>query len=321
MADDYTQYLQLQLQYGSAASEAMFDFPCHFFQTPGCIGTIAYRLEHQCAVIFGDPICPPKEVQPLTEAFHEQCRTLNLNIIYIIASAKFAAWAKRSLCRIAIAVCEEQIFDPAFDPSQKHNKLKHKIDRAIKHGLTVHEYVPLNPDIEKSLAHVGAKWLQAIKGPHIHLGYLNFFENRAGSRWFYVKDGEHITSMAMLRRLESQKGWLLKFLVTLPDAFRGTSEFLMSSVLKVLREENCHFFTRGMSPVDTLEEIEGLGVFSRSAAKTIYKLVRWFFQFEKRKEYWLKFDPKCAPAYLLIARPHIGLNEIRALMKAFKVDR
>ncbi|WP_068468817.1 phosphatidylglycerol lysyltransferase domain-containing protein [Candidatus Protochlamydia phocaeensis] len=309
---------ELCVKYGSSASEAMFDFPCHFFYLPDCTGTIAYRIESNCAVVFGDPICPPQETEKLAEGFYHYCQDAHLNIIYIIVSENFAKWAKSSHCSILMEVCQEFIFDPAMDPCQSSHRLQHRVDKAIKHGLTIHEYIPFDDEIEKKLKQVGEKWQQAIKGPHIYLGHLNFFESYVGKRWFYVKDGDQITSMLMLSRVEANQGWLLKFLATLPDAFHDTSEFLVTSVLSILRKENCRFLTKGMMPVDALGEINGFGPVFTGVVRGIYKIINWTFKFNKRKEYWLRYHPKAIPAYLLFSNPSIGLNEIKALIKVFR---
>lgn len=173
---------ELFIRYGSAGSEAMFDFACNFFQIPDCLGIIAYRVEYDCAIVFGDPICPVNEISKLTEAFHSYCYASNLNIIYIIVSEKFAQWAMCSACSTLIEVCEEFIFDPEFDPCLTSNRLRHRVDKALKHGLTVHEYMPFNADIENSLKELGIKWQKTRKGSEIYLGHLNFFENYAGKR-------------------------------------------------------------------------------------------------------------------------------------------
>lgn len=311
---------ELFIRYGSAASEAMFDFPCHFFRIPECAGIIAYRLEYGCAVVFGDPICPPHEVQKLAEAFHRFCQDLKLNIIYIIVSEKFAKWAKETHCKLLIEVCEEFIFDPEMDPQQTSKRLKHRVDKARKHGLTVHEYLPFNGEIEQSLKQVADQWQQAVKGSQIYLGHLNFFENHAGKRWFYVREKDQITSMIMLSKIESSKGWLLKFLITSPEAFQDTSEFLMTSVLEILRKENCRFLTKGVVPANALGEISGLGPFSTWTSRGIYQLISWMFKFKKRKAYWLRYNPKVARSYLLTSQPSLGINEIRALMKVLKTN-
>jgi lysylphosphatidylglycerol synthetase-like protein (DUF2156 family) len=309
---------ELLIHYGSAASEAMFDYPCHFFHLQNSIGIIAYRVMNQCALIFGDPICPAHELNDLTRAFHNYCDESHLNIIYITVSEKFAKLVQE-YCPIQIKVCEELIIDPQVNPIFKSHRLHHRMNKAIKHGLTFHEYIPFNQDIENSLMEIGVKWRNAIKGPNLFLGHLNFFESSLGKRWFYVKDGEQITSMAMLSQLEAQGGWLLKFFITLPSAFSETSEFLMISLLTMLQKENCRFLTKGMAPVDFLEDVKGFG-YSSKLVKGTYKLISLIFKFKKRKEYWQRYYPNNVPSYLLISHPRIGLNEISALLKVFRMN-
>lgn len=321
MSEINDKYKELCIRYGTAASEAMFDFPCQYFQLSDCIGVIAYRVEHKSAIIFGDPICPPEETAKLAEAFHHFCHSNGLSVIYIIASEKFAHWSKQqSLSKISIEVCEEYIFDPTEDPFQNSHRLQHRVEKAKKHGLVVHEYIPVNHEIESAIKQLGIEWQKARKGMQIFLGHLDFFENYTGKRWFYVQDAEKITAMTMLSKIEVRKGWLLKFLVISPDAFQDTSECLVSSVFETLRNENCKFLSKGMVPVDGLGEVYGLGVFSEWCVKKIYKCISWMFNFKKRKAYWLRYKPIAEPAYILFSSPKIGLNQARALMKVFRTN-
>lgn len=186
--------------------------------------------------------------------------------------------------------------------------------------MTFHEYFPTDKNLEKTLLELGDKWQKAIKGPHVHLGHLNFFENYIGKRWFYTKDGEQITSMVMLSRLEAKKGWFLKFLAVLPNVCHETSEFAMISLFQVLQKENCQFLTKGMMPLDDLGEIKGFGDSAKNVLKGIYKLLSMIFRFKKRREYWQRYSPQCVPAYLVFTNSKIGLNEIRALIKVFKTN-
>jgi lysylphosphatidylglycerol synthetase-like protein (DUF2156 family) len=308
----------LLITYGTAASEAMFDFPCNFFRIPDCEGAIPYRIESGCAIVIGEPLCPANEMDQLVEAFHQHCHSSHLRVIYLIVSETFARLLQ-DRCPILIEACEELIIDPQSDPCQTSHRLKHRVEKAAKHGLTVHEYIPsiyADPEIENALKQIAIKWQEAIKGPNIYLGHLNFFESYSGKRWFYVKDGEQITSMIMLSRLEVANGWLLKFLITLPGAFHETSEFLMTSVLEVLRKENCHFLTKGVVPADYLREIDGMNAFARWNVRCMYQLINWVFKFKKRKAYWLRYNPQKKPTYVLFE--DIRLNELKALIKVFR---
>lgn len=190
MQDAEIKEIELFILFGSGASEAMFDYPCFFFQIPDCTGVIPYRVESKCAIVIGDPLCPPNELLKLSRAFYKHCQNSHLNLIYITVSEKFARLAQE-YCPILIEVCEEFTFDPQKMSSiHKSHRLQHRMDKAIKQGLTLHEYIPFNQAIEDSLLEIGVKWQKNKKGPRLYLGHLNFFEIRQGKRWFYVKDGD-----------------------------------------------------------------------------------------------------------------------------------
>lgn len=305
----------LFIRYGLAGSEAMFDFPYHVFQIPECEGIITYRLEHGCAIVFGDPICPPHELLPLSQAFLDFCKTKKLTIIYVIISKDFYDLIKDTY-PVSMEVCEEFIINPADDPCQASSRMRHRVKQAEEHGLNFHEYIPFDEKIEARLKEIALQWKKAIKGPNIYLGHLDFFDNYTGKRWFYIKDKETITSMAMLSKLEAKNGWLLKFLITSPEAVHNTSEFLMTSLIATLKGENCKLLSKGMVPAQSLSHIQGLRPISTYLAKQIYRLISRVFKFEKRKEYWLRYNPRKEPTYLVMSS-RIGLKEIRALISIF----
>lgn len=310
-------------QWGGSISEAVFDSKCHFFQSPNLEGFIGFRLESQCAVVLGDPVCPEAEKPVLGAAFHRYCQEHKIHIIYINTSAAYSKWAIQTQCKILIEVGEEITFNPQVDPTKgsKAAKLRNYIHHAESFGLSVKEYLVQDKAVEQAMHAVGNQWLKARKGPQIHLGGLDFFESRQGKRWFYLQDKEEkMIGMALLSQLEVKQGWLLKFLITAPETPRGASEFLMVSILNVLKDENCTFLTYGMVPQEALGEIMGLGKFSMYLAKSIFKLIKWIFNLNSKKIFWQKFKPKTEPTYLLFSHGRFGFHEIRALLKTLKVD-
>lgn len=320
--DEQTLFEEWIHLWGGAVSEAALDPACNFFRTPHINGLIGYRLVGNCAIVFGDPICASNDTPALTQAFHQHCEERNQNIIYIIASEKFAKWALDKYCRVMLEVGEELVFNPQVDPKEgrKGNRLRNKLSHARNQGLVVHEYLYDDKEIENSIQQVGVEWLKARRGPQIYLGHLNFFDNRNDKRWFYVSNGDQVIASALLSKLKAKEGWLLKFLVTMPNAPRGTSELLMNGILETLRKEDCRFLTYGMVPADHLGEIRGLSQFKCWLARRSFKIAKWFFHLDQRKTYWQKFRPNAEKSYILFSNPTVGISEVRALIKALKVN-
>lgn len=307
-------------RWGSSASEAVLDSSSSIFRLPPMEGFIGYRVVSNYAVVIGDPICPSDALSFLTHAFHEHCEKNNLNVVYIIVSEEFAKLAMQNLCRVMIEVGEELVFDPQFDPTEgpHGNRLRNKVSYARRHGLVVNEYngKKRDPKLEHCILQVGDAWLKARRGPQLHLGgSLNFFASRTNKRWFYVQQGSTILGTALISRLEAQNGWLLKFLMGVPGAPRGTTELLMTSILETLRKEDCHFLTYGMVPAKQLGEVEGLSKFSAWLTQNIFKIAKWVFNLDQRKTYWKKYHPRTQRSFVLFNKPEISFKGIRAIIK------
>lgn len=309
-------------QWGGAASEAILDSDCSIFRLPEIDGFIGYREELGCAIVYGDPVCGENNRAQLAIAFHQFCQTKNLNIIYLIASKSFAHWALNHHSNAIIEVGEELIFDPAIDSTSGHRgyRLRNKANHLHHLGFEAYEYLSEDPQLEQAIQEVGNEWQRARQGPQIYLGHLNFFKNRDDKRWFYVKNKDKVIATALLSRLEKRHGWLLKFLVVAPQSPRGTSETLMLFILQTLKKENCPFITYGMVPADRLGEVIGLDKFSAWLGRIVFKLALWFFRLHQRKAYWQKFHPISEPAYLVFSNPNLNLSQIRALMRALKIE-
>ena len=313
---------QLIHRWGSPISEAVLD-SCSYFCVPEIEGFIGYRIAHQTAIVLGDPICSPEKKPLLATAFQKYCQDNHLSCIYFIISQEFAKWAIKNLCKIMIEIGDEIFFNPMVDPTIGHKgfKLRNKIHHAMHEGLSFKEYTTPDPKLEEQILQLGKIWVKARKGPQIYMGNLNFFENRIGRRWFYLQDkDQNIVAMALLSELEAHDGWLLKYLITIPKAPRGTSELLMVSLLEILRQEECHFLTYGIVPADHLGETVGLGKFNILTVKFLFRVAKWIFRLTQRKFYWQQFHPHFKGSYLLFSVSSIGIKEIRALTAAMNID-
>ena len=310
-------------RWGCSVSEAVLDSHFHYFLTPNIEGFIGYRAESGNAVVIGDPICPIEDMPCLTRDFHCYCQEKKMNIIYMIASESFAKWLiQQRHCNVMVEIGEELIFDPQYDPREgpHGSKLRNTVNHAHHLGLTVNEYLSHDVNLEHAIQQAGIEWLQGRRGPQIHLTDLDFFDIRTGKRWFYVKNATHMMGIALISKIEARQGWLLKSLIAVPGAPRGTSELLMTKVLDTLRGEDCHFLTYGIVPAKDLGEITGLGKCSTWLLKNGYKMVKWIFKLDQRQIYWQKFHPRAERNYLLFSQPYIDFQGVRSIFKSLKIN-
>lgn len=311
-------------KWGGMNSDAVLDPECKFFTVPGIKGFIGYRLEANCAVVFGDPVCSFTDMQELTSKFHHALKMRGTKIIYIAASEKFSDWAIGNVAQSLVEYGEELFLDPHSCPMERQGThaslIRRKVKHAIKEGVKIKEYVIPDRDTEQMIEKVGNEWLKSRRGPQIHISHIYLFHDRQGKRWFYAQKGDDIVGVIVLNELQSKQGWLLNHLMITPSAPHGTPEILVVNALEALKLENCHYVSFGAIPSRQLGKIEGLGSISSYTASFIYKIVYRIFHLGGHKMFWGKFNPQTARSYLLFSHSSIGIKEIYALKRAMNVS-
>lgn len=307
-------------QWGNSASHALLDPECRLFSTPGIDGIIGYRFALKSAIAFGDPVCAPKDMPALAQAFNEYCATHKKSIVYISATEPFANWAINNICKTLISIGDEVILNPMQDAKLLKGKraslLRNKWNQCIRDGIEVKEYSTYDGALEKGMEDVAAAWLNNRKGPQMSLLRVNLFTDRTRKRWFYAQDKGKVIGVLMLNSLSAYNGWVINMLMVDPSAPNPTSEFIVLSALEILRTEKCNYFSIGTTPAAQLEKIEGVHALIAWAARAIFYAAKKIFKLSDRQRYWKKFYPETKPLYLLLSKKGIALQEILAVMNA-----
>lgn len=296
---------------GNPVSTILLDSPCQIFSIPYLDGIIGYQLFGNCAIVIGDPICLSEKTAELSTAFHLYCQKHNLKIVYFLTSESFAHWAINNGYHTLIQVAEELILEPTC--FQKKQKTRWKISQSLQNGVVIKEYQNFDPLLEKQMQITIDAWLKAKHGPQIYLGELNFFANRPDKRVFYAIHDDKIVGLLALSKLDRYQGWVVTYFLAL-DTFVGITEHLMCSVFDVLAEENCHFLCLGVVSGSRLGKIVGLNPFSKLMAHLIFKISRWLFRLDKRKNYLSKYQPSSRPTYILTS-DKLSISELLAIKK------
>lgn len=318
--EEKAEYIQ---RLGNAASIGLFHPLCKIFKDPSIDGIIGYRLEHNCAVVIGDPVCEPKHSFDLAQSFKAACDTQKHSCIYVMASAPFTSWAVDTLGASAIQIGHEIIIDPTVDTrmltGMYPHHLRQKYKHAVAHGVSAYEYTTNNFETEQTFNAIARQWLAARTWAQIYVLPLDIFAHRASKRWFYAcKDGK-IIGFLMLNKIASN-GWVLNGSIMLTqDAPNSTSEFLMMHVLEVLRAEGHSYFSAGATVSTDVERIEGFGRLCRLLINGAMKSARKIFKMQDRQRYWKKFLPRREPSFVMFTS-RFGLKEIRAILRTYNVN-
>ena len=307
-------------QYGGSASVALLDPNCKLFKVPGFKGVIGYREAPGCAVVFGDPVCPPHEMEELSRTFHEYHQ--GSSIVYVTASEQFTNWALNSLCKSKIESEEELVINPQIDPTvgPDAHQLRKKLNRAKDAKVEILEYKGGDFELEEAIKQVGIDWLDGRKGPQIFMAKIDLFSDRAGKRWFYALQEGKVVGMILLQELKAKNGWLIHMVMVQPSAPQGTSESLVVSALKALKGEGCTYATFGATPKEEVGEVTGLSKISTLVARKGFHFSKKFFELDKRRDYWKKYKPQSERCFLLFSRGKIGLKEVMGILRAFNVS-
>lgn len=301
---------------GNPESTTLLHSSCNVFQIPNVDGVIGYHQIGNCAVVVGDPICLPQDIEELTKAFHLHCQELRLKTIYLLAQQDFAYWAINSCCRTLIQVGSELSINPT--QFRKKQKLRWKINQSIQNGVQVQEYIHFDPALENEMKNIIYTWSKKRRGPQIHLGSLNFFNSDSEKRIFYAQRDNKAIGVLMLSPVDRLEGWVVNSYLATSDAPAGTTENLICSSIESLANEKCPFLCLGAVSGTSLGEVVGLNPIIKTAANTIFKMARWFFKLDTKAIYLNKYNPNLRSTFLL-CRDKLSITELLAIKHVLNV--
>jgi lysylphosphatidylglycerol synthetase-like protein (DUF2156 family) len=315
------QYLQ---KFGNSASIGFFHPHCKFFGISSVDGIIGYRIEKNCIIGIGDPVCSQKDRAILAGKFNDYCKAQKKKLIYVMVSECFTNEVLQKFGGSALQFGHEIIIDSSIDIKSlegrypSHVRQRHK--KALLNGVTAREYNGNDQETKQELANIGAQWMANRKGPQIFLLPLDI-AHASSERWFYAKKDNQIIGFLMLNRIGMINGWVLNGTIILtPDAPKGTPEFLMLYVLETLRNEGYKCLSIGPTISSQVDRLEGFGWLSRKMINGTLKAVRRVFDMHERQRFWKKFLPRKEPSFVLFGSSRISLKEIHSILRVFNVQ-
>jgi lysylphosphatidylglycerol synthetase-like protein (DUF2156 family) len=315
--------IDLVRKFATTASEALLDPNCIPFTSEGLEGFLGYKLIGTTAICFGDPVCSKSDWREMASRFQAFCLKQNYSWIYVMASAPFKAIAFEVGCKGAVQFGHALYINPETDPSEhtgeKGSLIRRKVRRAIKEGVVVDEYKGNNPALEKEIEEVGKKWLNARRGPQVHISHVHIFDNRPGKRWFYAAEQGRVVGVVILNRTEINQGYLLNRYLVDPVAPSGTAELLVVKALDQLRKEGCTSACCGTVLDDKISCIEGFSPLQSTIAKGVLQIANLVFGLSARKVFWDKFEMVEHPSYIVFKDNVFSIKELISLAKALNI--
>lgn len=316
---DREQVVALVRKWAEVNTDGILDKTTQIFSVPHIEGLIGYRVALRTAVVYGDPVCAPSEKIALAKEFESYCRSQRMKMIYIITSEEFARLATKEFSCSLIEFGKKFILDPMKYGDSKTTLLRKKLRQSFNKGVTVHEYLGNDPQIERSIEQIATQWVESRKGLQIYLAKPSLFADRLGKRWFYAKQGEQIIGFALLNKIQSQGGWLLNNVMVCKDGPSGVSEHLVTSALESAGLEQCRSIIIGPVPAHELGEIIGIGQAIISLTKWTFKILKNVGRLNGHQVFWEKFQPEFKSSYLLFPKNQFRPSSVIALLRALNI--
>lgn len=312
-------------KWGGASSDAILDSKNQHFYQPAVDGLIGYRLFEKTAVVYGDPLCDPKNWQELVTSFYSYCDENGISVVYLMTSLPFYEWAKKmGFISAALHYGSFVFLNPQNDPRKEsgtHASLvRRKVRHAEKEGTSFHEYLGNDAEIEKEMEKLGSEWVAARKGPQVHISHVSLFANKYGKRWFYAQKEGKLVGTVVLNELKAKAGWHLNHLMANKDSSHGTPEMLVIGAIDKIREEGSHYVSFGIAPAKEMQDIYGLSFFTSFVAKFLFKAASRYFHLNGFESFWGKFNCSHENSYILFREKKIGLKELKALKEALNIE-
>ena len=315
--------IDLVRRYGGPVSQAALNPSHRTFRTPGIDGMVGFLLAHRCAVVLGDPMCPPGQRDELTAAFVKYCSDNNWSVIYAVATGNMRSFVNETGGGM-LEFADILVANPQHNPEagSKGRHLRWNLNRARRQGVKVREYQGNgSPDtkLEVQVMEALGSWRTGRKGFQMYLGSPRLFADRPGCRWFIAEcDGSVVGVLYMMRVNCAGCRYLIDLVFSTPNAPRHTNELMVVSAFQALREEGEEAVCLGVGPKALLGEIQGFGTLSSALARSFYKISNMMVPQHGKTIFWEKFGiMHREPLYLIFQKPRVGIREFHALLKTF----
>lgn len=318
---DRQRLIELIRKWGDVNTDGLLEESCQIFSIHGIEGFIGYKIESSNAIVLGEPVCAPEEKPVYAHAFQNYCESQKMGVIYTIVSQGFADWAVENLSAASIEFGEKFILNPQNNPlnnsGSKAVLVRKKVKHAVKAGITVHEYLNDEPNIEQGICEVANAWLHKRHGPQIFLAHMNLFKDRIGKRYFYAQKEGKIIGLLMLNAMQAKKGWLLNNLMIAQETPNGVSELLVVTAMQALAAEDCHYVIMGPFVGIQLGRITGIGEITATLTRWLFKFLKCVFHLDGQRTFWTKFQHDLEGWYIIFPKKKFGFSSIKALLQAF----
>jgi phosphatidylglycerol lysyltransferase len=267
----------------------------YFFES-NTEGFIAYKVIDNIAVCMGNPIYQEGTLEVLYKQFIHFCKNKRYKVCFCSISKEFSMFLNDNGFSVS-KYGEEALIDLSVYElkGSSTSKLRQKLRRAEKFGITVIEYVPKkyrDYNLEEKIIHISEQWLANKNGKMgFSLGDLNL-DKPLGRRYFVAIDQmKNLHAILMFSPFDYGQGYFLDVMRRSFDAVPGVMEKSIIDAVMKMKDEGTKIVSLGLAPLAGIE-IEGVEYTSlEKGMHFMYKNFSQGYDFKKLHDYKKKFAP------------------------------
>ncbi|KAM3444406.1 hypothetical protein NHJ13734_001523 [Beauveria thailandica] len=325
-------------QYSRTAHMGILDPSYKLFVSQQGHGSLVYKVKSGAAVIAGDPLCSPAQIQPLLDEFQQFRGSRRLRIVYIGASAAFAEQSQKRGC-VTMHFGRERVLNPLTNPLLKNKAGKRTISQCRqlldpdRGGVSVGIYAPsvhgYDVALETELQAVYDGWRaqrDASRPPNAQafITQYDLFSRPDITMFLYTCDRDgHANGIAGLRYLGANNGFQLDPCVASDDAPRGVTDLLVVSAMQLLRNSGVSYLSLGFEPYGELKDVTGREGLLAKLTRDGYRRVMGSIKASGKQTHNDKLRPdeeQESGLYIVLPRGLLHMREISALIKVANVN-
>jgi lysylphosphatidylglycerol synthetase-like protein (DUF2156 family) len=186
---------------------------------------VGYVPVNGFAVTFGNPLCEPKQIPVVVNAYLKYLDNEKLKPVWACIDQQTEVYLADELGWSAlIAVAEERINPAESDPTQDKN-VRRKVHRAERDGVKVHQVDDWTDELKQRIEQRCKDWSDNRKGTQVHLTGVRPFDDMEHRKYYYATDkDQNICAMVVLAQLSAAKGFQIKWALEFPNAPLGAIE-------------------------------------------------------------------------------------------------
>ncbi|KAJ4288759.1 aspartate--tRNA ligase dps1 [Collariella sp. IMI 366227] len=310
---------KLIVNYGDATNTSWLDDQYTVWRHEATGAAVGYAAENGYALVMGNPLCDPRQYQPVIRAFLKHMRMQkDLRPLWLLVGPEVEEILGSKLgWRTLSCVAEERV------PIESAKKVAKKERQAEDAGVTIHEQ-PVDQPVPQELRERCDKkieeWKNNRKGSRqVHITEVRPWVDMEHRRylWAETKEGE-IAAMCVLHRLSPANGYQIKFALDFPGSPNGTIEALISAAIQTLAKAGVQNVTFGAGALPEMVTGGNLdGIRARILSKT-YGTIAKQLKLVQKSEFREKFGTRNDLVYICYPFMGLGVSGARTLIRFFE---